>query len=137
MKILQGKNKLNLEKASPKQTKPKVATLMSLNEFLKIHSILPEIVMSDLIRAKLKQIVNLQDIIKPDEVHCKSKRGKIYNLTNIFLPSFLSNMDEIYLLLKNVDEKQSNFSAKIKSLDKGRKIVQTEILKMTQDYFKV
>ena len=39
MKILQGKNKLNLEKASPKQTKPKVATLMSLNEFLKIHSI--------------------------------------------------------------------------------------------------
>ena len=40
-------------------------------------------------------------------------------------------MHEIYLLLKDVDEKQSNFSAKIKSLDKGRKIVQTEILKMT------
>ena len=84
MKLLQGKNKLNLEKASPKQTKPKVATLMSLNEFLKFHSILPEIVMNDLIRAKLKQIVNLQDIIKPDELHCKSKRRKIYNLANIF-----------------------------------------------------
>ena len=46
-------------------------------------------------------------------------------------------MDEIYLLLKDVDEKQSNFSAKIKSLDKDKKTVQTEFLKMTQDYFKV
>ena len=46
-------------------------------------------------------------------------------------------MDEIYLLSKDVDEKQSNFSAKIKSLDKGKKTVQTEFLKMTQDYFKV
>ena len=46
-------------------------------------------------------------------------------------------MDEIYLLLTDVDEKQSNFSAKIKSLDKGKKTVQTEFLKMTQDYFKV
>ena len=46
-------------------------------------------------------------------------------------------MDETYLLLKDVDEKQSNFSAKIKSLDKDKKTVQTEFLKMTQDYFKV
>ena len=30
--------------------------------------------MNDLVRAKLKEIVNLQDIIKTDELHYKSKR---------------------------------------------------------------
>ena len=29
---------------------------------------------NDLVRAKLKEIVNLQDIIKTDELHYKSKR---------------------------------------------------------------
>ena len=37
--------------------------------------------MNDLIRVKLKHIVNLQDLIKPDELHCKSKRRKIYNFS--------------------------------------------------------
>ena len=32
--------------------------------------------MNDLIRAKLKEIVKLQDIIKKDDLNYKSKRGK-------------------------------------------------------------
>ena len=34
--------------------------------------------MNDLIRVKLKETVNLQDIIKNDELHYKSKRRKVY-----------------------------------------------------------
>ena len=37
--------------------------------------------MNDLIHANLKEIVNLQDIIKTDEPHYKLKRRKIYNFT--------------------------------------------------------
>ena len=35
--------------------------------------------MNDLICDKLKEIVNLQDIIKTDKLHYKSKRRKVYN----------------------------------------------------------
>ena len=41
--------------------------------------------MNDLIRAKFKEIVNLQDIIKADELHHKSKRRKIYNFSEYSL----------------------------------------------------
>ena len=46
----------------------------------------PQNLMSDLVCAKLKEIVNLQDIIKTDELHYKSKRRKIYNFNEYFLP---------------------------------------------------
>ena len=42
--------------------------------------------MNDWIRAKLKEIVNLQDIIKADELYYKSKRGKVYNFSEYSLP---------------------------------------------------
>ena len=35
--------------------------------------------MNDLIRVKLKGIINLEDIIKKYNLSYKSKRGKIYN----------------------------------------------------------
>ena len=35
--------------------------------------------MNDLIHAKLKETVKLQDIIKKDDLNHKSKRGKIYS----------------------------------------------------------
>ena len=42
--------------------------------------------MNDLIRAKLKEIVNLQNIIKTDELNYKLKRRKIYNFSKYSLP---------------------------------------------------
>ena len=35
--------------------------------------------MNDLIRANLKEITELQDIIKKDDLNYKSKHGKTYN----------------------------------------------------------
>ena len=42
--------------------------------------------MNDLLRAKLKEIVNLQDIIKTNELHFKWKRRKDYNFSKYCLP---------------------------------------------------
>ena len=42
--------------------------------------------MNDLLRAKLKEIVELQDIIKKDYLNYKSKRGKTYNFSKYLLP---------------------------------------------------
>ena len=39
--------------------------------------------MNDLICAKLKEIVELQGIIKKDDLNYKSKRGKLIILVNI------------------------------------------------------
>ena len=41
--------------------------------------------MNDLIRAKLKEIVKLQDIIKKDDINYKSKRGKTCNFGKYLL----------------------------------------------------
>ena len=42
--------------------------------------------MNDLIRAKLKEIVELQGITKKDDLSYKSKRGKIYNFSKYAPP---------------------------------------------------
>ena len=42
--------------------------------------------MINLVRVKLKEIVNLQDIIKKDDLNYKSKHGKTYNFSKHLLP---------------------------------------------------
>ena len=42
--------------------------------------------MNGLIRAELKRIIELQDIIKKDDLNYKSKRGKTYNFNKYSLP---------------------------------------------------
>ena len=42
--------------------------------------------MNHLIHAKLKEIVELQNIFKKDDLNYKSKSGKIYNLSKYSLP---------------------------------------------------
>ena len=42
---------------------------------------------NDLVRAKLKEIVNFQNIIKTDQLYYKSKRRKVYiNFSKFSLP---------------------------------------------------
>ena len=41
--------------------------------------------MNDLIRDKLKEIVNLQNIIKMGKLHDRSKRKKVYKSSEYFL----------------------------------------------------
>ena len=42
--------------------------------------------MNDLILAKSKVILNLQDIIKTDGLYYKSKCKKVYNFSEYYLP---------------------------------------------------
>ena len=46
----------------------------------------PKNLMNDLIRDKLKEMVNLQHVIKTDELHYKPKRRKFYNFNKYSLP---------------------------------------------------
>ena len=42
--------------------------------------------MNCLIRAKLKETIELQDTIKIENVNCKSKHGKTFNFSKYLLP---------------------------------------------------
>ena len=54
--------------------------------------------MNELIRVKLKKIVNLQDIIKKDELNFKSKHEKTFNFGKYSLPvAFLRGIHDGYL----------------------------------------
>ena len=63
-----------------KQTKKQVVVIKSLGHSNKLKQI-PQNLMNDLIRSKLKGTVELQDIIKKDDLNYKSKCGKTYNFS--------------------------------------------------------
>ena len=72
--------------------------------------------------ARLKEIVNLQDIIKTDELHFEAKRRKVYNFNEYFIAyCFLRDKHEGHISLEDAHDKQSNFDANLKKLDKGKK----------------
>ena len=117
-----------LGKAFEKQTE--TGALKSLkpsnkkDELKQIEGIFPQNLMNDLIRDKFKEIVNLQDIIKTDELHYKSKSRKVYNFSVYSLYfAFLRDVHEGYLSFQYVDDEQSNFASKLKNIDKGKKII--------------
>ena len=74
-----------LGKAFEKQTENQVGAIESLDlsnkkdELKQIEGIFPQNLISGLIRAKLKEIVKLRDIIKKDDLNYKSKCGKTYS----------------------------------------------------------
>ena len=75
--------------------------------------------MHDLIRAKLKEILELEDIIKKDDLNYKSKHRKIYNFSKYSLPIvFLRDIYEGHLSIERPDNKQSNFANELKDFDK-------------------
>ena len=77
--------------------------------------------------SKLKEIVNLQDINKTDELHYKPTRRKLCNFKKCYLPIvFLRDTHEGLLSLEDVDDEKSNFAAKLKNLDKCRKTIGKE-----------
>ena len=81
-----------LGKVLEKQAEKQVSALKSLNtcnkrdDLKQIEGIFPQNLMNDLIRDKLKEVINLQDIIKTNELHYKSKRGKVYNFNGYSFP---------------------------------------------------
>ena len=75
-----------------------------------------------MIRDNLKEIVNLQHIIKTDNLIYKSRSRKIYNFNEYSLSvPFLRDIYEGYLSLKDPYDEQSNFTAKINNLDQDKK----------------
>ena len=74
---------------------------------------------TDLIRDNLTDIVDLQKIIKNDDLNYKPKRRKTYNFSKYSLPIvFLRDIHEEHLSLADADLKQSNFATELKKFDK-------------------
>ena len=81
--------------------------------------------MNDLTCAKLKEIIELQDIIKKDVLNCKSKRAKTYNFSKNSLPIvFVRVIHEGNLSIEKAGNKQSNFANASKKIDKGIKTLE-------------
>ena len=82
--------------------------------------------MNDLIRAKWKEIVEFQDIIKKHDLkNYKSKRGKTYNFSKHSLPLVFSrDIHEGDLSIEKADNKQSNFANELKNFGKGIKTIE-------------
>ena len=77
-----------LGKPFQKQTAKQVGAIKSLdpsNKLKRTESIFPQNLMNDLIRAKFKEIAELNDIIKKDDPNYKSKCLKTYNFTKYSL----------------------------------------------------
>ena len=87
-----------LVKAFEKQIEKKVNAIKTLDYSIKlkqIEGIFPQSLMNDLIRAKLKEVGELQDTIKLDGLNYKSKREKTYNFSKYSLPIvFLRDINE-------------------------------------------
>ena len=81
-----------LGKAFEKQTEKHVGALKSVktsnkkDELKQTEGIFPQNLMNDLVCGKLKETVNLEDIIEIDELHDKSKHRRAYNFNEYSLP---------------------------------------------------
>ena len=66
-------------KATEKQREKKIDILKSLDPKLEqIEGVFSQNLMNDLIHANIKEMVELQNVIKKDDLNYKSKRGKTY-----------------------------------------------------------
>ena len=75
--------------------------------------------MNSLIRVKLKELANLEDVIKKDNLNYKLKRGKSLQFRQIFIIYyFLRDINEGYLSLADADNEQSNFATELENFDK-------------------
>ena len=77
-----------LGKAFEEQTEKQVdaTSLDPSNKLKQIEAIFQQNLINGLIRAKLREIVELQDIIKKDDLNYKSHRGKTYNFSKYSVP---------------------------------------------------
>ena len=83
--------------------------------------------MNDLIRAKLKEFVELQDIIKKDDLNYKSKCRETYNFSKYLLPIvFLRDIYEGHLSIEKAGNNQSNFANELRNFDKGIKTLENK-----------
>ena len=75
---------------------------------------------NDVITDKLKEIVQLQNKIKLDDLEYTTKRRKHYNFSRYTLPiTFLRDMHEGNFSLKEVDEEQIQIPSELKDMGKG------------------
>ena len=91
------------------------------DELKETEGISPQNMMNDLACANIKEIINLQDIIKTDELHYKSKGRKVHSFNEYYLSFVFKTHTWRHLSLEDTDDEQSSFAAKKQNLVKGKK----------------
>ena len=67
-------------------------------------------------------------ILLKDNLYYKPKSRKDYNFTEYSLAIvILRDLSKENLSLKDADDEQNNFAAKIKNVDEGKKIIEEEL----------
>ena len=67
-------------------------------------------------------------ILLKDNLYYKPKSRKDYNFTEYSLAIvILKDLSKENLSLKDADDEQNNFAAKIKNVDEGKKIIEEEL----------
>ena len=97
--------------------------LFNKDELKETEGISPQNMMNDLACANLKEIFNLQDIVKIDD---KSKGRKVHSFNEYYLSFVFKTIHEGHLSLEDTDDEQSNLIAQKQNLDKGKKIREKE-----------
>ena len=77
--------------------------------------------MNDLICAKLKEIGNLQDIVKQISYIVKSNVKKFVIILDIFYLLFLRDKYDGYSSLKDADDEKRNFADELKNFGERKK----------------
>ena len=113
----------SLGKTFEKLTEKQVDAIKS-KKLKQIEGIFPQNLINNLIRTKLKKIVELQDIIKKEDLNYKSKRIKNYNFSKYSLSIVsLRDIHEGHFSIEKANNKQSNFANELKYFLKGIKIL--------------
>ena len=90
-----------------------------------IEGIFPQNLMNNLIRTKLKKIVELQDIIEKEDLNYKSKRRKNYSFSKYSLSIVsLRETHEGNFSIEKANNKQSNVANELKYFLKGIKTLE-------------
>ena len=88
------------------------------DELKETEGISPQNMMNDLACANLKEIFNLQDIVKIDD---KSKGRKVHSFNEYYLSFVFKTHTWRHLSLEDTYDEQSSFAAKKQNLVKGKK----------------
>ena len=102
-----------------------IKSLVPSNKLKQIEGVFPKHLMNDLIRAKLKEVVELWDNIKKDDLNYQSNYKKTYNLGKYSLRiAFFRDAHEGYISLRNADLKRGNFTIELKSFEEATKAIE-------------
>ena len=94
---------------------------IKIDELKQIEGVFSRNQLNDLVIDKLKEIMQLKNNIKLDNLGYTTKRGKIYSFSKYTLPIvFLRDIHEGNLSLEDANKEQTQLGDELKDMSKGK-----------------